>query len=157
MSVKELQYSLHAIKKLTSYINSPDILPVKNISKEKIGVRKGFQLSFDYLTGILTIKVLIDFLCRADAPEPVMLFGSTILCEFKFLNYEKIIKKITDNQVDIPDGLMVTLMSVSYSTCRGILAVLTTGTDYSNVLLPLVNPDEFKDMLQSIQVEKKPE
>lgn len=157
MSGKELQYGLHAIKKLTSYINSPDILTVKNINEEKIGIRKGFQIGFDYSSGILTIKVITDFLCRADAPEPVMLFGATMLCEYKFLKYEKIIKKTTDNQVDIPDGLLVTLMSVSYSTCRGILAVLTAGTDYSNILLPLVNPAEFKDMLQSIQVEKKPE
>jgi len=40
------------------------------------------------------------------------------------------------------------LLSVSYSTARGIIASLTAGTEYQNILLPLVNIQEFKDLLQ---------
>ena len=155
MSVKALQYSLQSVKKLTSYLNSLDTLPVNNLVEEKIGVLKGFQFRFDQSSGILTIKVLTDFLCRTETPEPVKLFGGTIQCEYLFIDYQEIVKKTSDNQVDIPDDLLITLMSVSFSSARGMLAALTAGTDYQNIFLPLVNPQEFKTMLKSI--ENKPE
>ncbi|HNY15014.1 MAG TPA: hypothetical protein PKI12_05710, partial [Bacteroidales bacterium] len=53
-----------------------------------------------------------------------------------------------NKQVNIPDDLLITLLSVSYSTARGIIASLTAGTEYQNILLPLVNIQEFKDLLQ---------
>jgi hypothetical protein len=155
MSIKALQYSLQSVKKLTSYLNSLDTLPVTNLEEEKIGVRKGFQFGFDQSTGIFTIRVLTDFLCRTETPEPVKLFGGTIQCEYFFVDYREIIKKTDENQVDIPDDLLITLMSVSFSSARGMLAALTAGTDYQNIFLPLVNPREFKTMLKT--VENKPE
>lgn len=151
MSAKELQYSLHTIKKLTSYLNSLDTLPISNLKEEKIGVRKGFQLGFNEATGKLTIKVMTDFLCRPEDSEPVKLFGATILCESLFLNFHDIVKKTNETQVEIPDDLLVTLMSVSYSSARGILAELTAGTDYFNILLPLVNPQDFKTILKTAE------
>jgi hypothetical protein len=45
---------------------------------------------------------------------------------------------------------MITLLSMSYSTARGILAEQTGGTDYSKFFLSLVNVSEFKTMLEKI-------
>jgi hypothetical protein len=47
----------------------------------------------------------------------------------------------------IPDDLLLTLLSGSYSKIRGILAAQTVGTEYSKFLLLLVNVSEFKTML----------
>jgi hypothetical protein len=144
------QYGLHLIKKLTSYLNSPDSMGIKSLEEEKIAIRKSFQMGFNYTTGILTIKVIIDFLCRTENPEPLKLFGTTVQCDFKLLEFEEILKKNEKDQVDIPDDLMITLLSVGYSTTRGILVTQTAGTEYSNYFLPLVNISEFKTMLKRI-------
>lgn len=148
METKGFQYGLHLIKRLTSYLNSPDLLEIKNLEEEKISIRKSFQMNFNYTDGILTIKVVIDFLCRAENPEPLKLFGTTVQCDFKLLEFEEILKKNEKDLVDIPDDLLITLLSISYSTARGILAAQTAGTDYSNFFLPLVNVSEFKTMLK---------
>lgn len=155
MSAKTLQYSLQSIKKLTSYLNSLETLPIKNLGEELIGVGKGFQFGFDPGNGVFTIRVLTDFLCRTETDKPIKLFGATIQCAFLFKDYDEIIKESQDHKVDIPDDLMITLMSVSFSSARGILVDLTAGTDYQNIYLPLVNIQEFKTMLKSI--ENKPE
>lgn len=149
MSDKLLQYSLQNIKKLTSYLNSLDTLPIINIQEERIGITKGFQFAFDQSTGIFTIRVLTDFLCQVETDEPVKLFGATIQCDYLFKGYEEVVKQTVENQVNIPDDLLITLMSVSYSSVRGILAALTAGTDYQNIFLPLVNIQEFKTMLKT--------
>jgi hypothetical protein len=148
MNAKALQYSLHGVKKLTSYLNSLDTLPLKKLEEEIIGVSKGFQFSFNHESGVFTVRFLADFSCRAESDEPIKLFGATIQCDFIFKDYEEVIKKNEKDQVDIPDELLITLMSVSFSTSRGILAMLTAGTDYQNIFLPLVNIQEFKTMLK---------
>ena len=155
MSAKALQYSLQGIKKLTSYLNSIDTLPIKNLEEELIGVRKGFQFGFDPVKGVFTIRVLTDFLCRAETDEPIKLFGATIQCDFLFKDHEEIIKESQDHKVNIPDDFMITLMSVSFSSARGILVALTAGTDYQNIYLPLVNIQEFKTMLKSLENKEK--
>ncbi len=155
VEAKGFQYGLHLIKKLTSYLNSPDSLEIKKLDEEKISIRKSFKMSFNYANGILTIKIIIDFLCRAENPEPLKLFGTTVQCDFKLLEFEEILKKNEKDLVNIPDDLLITLLSVSYSTARGILAAQTAGTDYSNFFLPLVNVSEFKTMLKTIGEEPK--
>jgi hypothetical protein len=53
-------------------------------------------------------------------------------------------------KIKIPNELLITLLSVSYSTTRGVLAAQTAGTDYSNVFLPLVGTSEFGLVLKNI-------
>lgn len=151
MTLKSLQYSLHSIRKLTSFLNSIDTLPIKSLGDELIGVGKGFQFVFDQTKGIFTIRVQTDFICRAETEEPIKLFGATIQCDFLFKDYEEILKESQDHRIDIPDDLMLTLMSVSFSSARGILVALTAGTDYQNIYLPLVNIQDFKTMLKSLE------
>jgi hypothetical protein len=145
-----LQYSLLSVKKLTSYLNSLESLPIKNIQEEKIGITKGFQFAFDQATGVFTIRVLADFLCQVENPEPLKLFGATVQFEYLFKDYEEVVKQTGGNKVDIPDDLLITLMSISFSPSRGILAALTAGTDYQNIFLPIVNIQEFKTMLTTL-------
>lgn len=147
MEMKVFQYSLQNIKKLTSYINSPESLPIEDLKKESIGVRKGFQFNFDKTSGVFTLRILIDFLCCNDIPNPINLFGATVQYDFLFKDFEDALKEIDDSKVDIPDELLITLMSISYSTTRGILAMLTMGTDYKEVFLPVVNVQEFSVLL----------
>jgi len=148
MEKKILQYTIHNIRKISSYINSLETLKINSLEGEKIAVLKGFQIGFNPQTGILTIIILTDFLIRSEEPKPQKLFGTVVNCEFILKDFEDIIKQDENQQVNIPDDLLITLLSVSYSTTRGIIASLTAGTEYQNIFLPLVNIQEFKDMLQ---------
>jgi hypothetical protein len=148
MDKKILQYNIHNIRKLNSSINSLDILQIQTLEGEKIAVKKGFQIGFNPVNGIFFIKVMADFLIRADQPDPLKLFGATVQCDYIFKDFEDTVKQTGDNQVDIPNDLLITLISISYSTARGIIADLTVGTEYQNIFLPLVNIQEFKDMLK---------
>ena len=152
MEKKMLQYSIHNLRKASSYINSFEALNLKSLEDEKIAIQKGFQIGFNQATGILTIIVIADFLIRAEETNPVKLFGAVINCEFILKDYEEIIRQEDNGRVDFPNDLIITLLSVSYSTARGIIASLTAGTEYQNIFLPLVNIQEFKDMLQSHDV-----
>jgi hypothetical protein len=144
-------YGLNSVKKLTAYLNSLESLQIKSLEDEKIAVRKSFAISFNYPDGIMTIKVSVDFLCRTENPEPVKLFGTTVQCDFKLFKYEDILKLDESGQVDIPNDLLITLLSVSFSTGRGILAAQTAGTDYANLFLPLISTSDIKILLEDLK------
>ena len=129
MPNKFLQYNIHNIKKLNSYINSLEWLNITGLGGENIAVRKGFRIGFNN-GAILTIKVLADFMIRTEKPKPLKLFGAVVQCDFLLKDFEDIIKKTEKNQVNLPDDLLITLLSVSYSTSRGIIANMTAGTEY---------------------------
>jgi hypothetical protein len=144
------QYGLHSVKKLTSYLNSIDSIGIKSLEEEKIVVNKSYWISFNYEEGIISIKFSADFLSRTETPEPLKLFGAVVNCDFKLVGFQEILKKDEKGQVDLPDDLLITLLSVCYSTSRGMLAVQTAGTDYSNVFLPLVGTSEFGLVLKNV-------
>jgi hypothetical protein len=144
------QYGLHSVKKLTSYLNSIDSIGIKSLEEEKIAVSKSYWISFNYEVGIISIRLSVDFLSRTEIPEPLKLFGAVINCDFELIGFQEILKKNEKGQVDLPDDLLITLLSVCYSTSRGILAVQTAGTDYSNIFLPLVGISEFSLILKNI-------
>lgn len=150
MAKKLMKYSIHNIRKISSYINSLKELKISTLEGEKIGVQKGFRIGFNNTSGILTIIVFTDFLIRAEEANPVKLFGAVVNCEYILKDYEDIIKEDENRRVNFPNDFIITLLSVSYSTARGILASLTAGTEYQNIFLPLVNIQEFKNMLKKI-------
>lgn len=147
MEGKSLHYGINNIKKIASYLNTPEVLGIKDINEESIRIGKGFQFSFDKDTGIFIIKAVLDFVCRIDTPEPLKLFGAKIQYDFLFKDFEDIVKERENSKIDLPDDLVITLMSVSYSTSRGILSMLSFGTEYQNIILPLVDIQEFKKMI----------
>jgi hypothetical protein len=153
MDKKLMQYNIQNIRKTSSYINSLEGLKISTLEGEKIAIQKGFQMGFNINSGILTIIVLTDFLIRAEENPPIKLFGAVVNCEFILKDYEDTINEDENKQVNFPNDFIITLLSVSYSTARGILASLTAGTEYQNIFLPLVNIQEFKDMLQNPPVQ----
>jgi hypothetical protein len=144
---KLLKYSLLSIKKIDSYVNSLETLLLKSLDGEIIGVNKGFNFVFNKENGIFTIRTKIDFQCRNESPNPLLLFGVVVQYDYLFQDYEGVIKGTEENKVEIPNDLLLNLMSISFSSSRGILADLTAGTDYNNIFLPLIDIQEFKKSL----------
>jgi hypothetical protein len=48
-----------------------------------------------------------------------------------------------DGKITMPDHLATTLLSISYSTTRGAMAVKSEGNVLSEVIMPLINPKEL--------------
>ena len=150
MEAKGLKYGINSVKIISSFIHSAESLRIKNLEERKIGINRGFQIGFDYSAGILTIKVEVDFICESEEQEPLKLFGTAVKYDYKFIDFEDILKKDEQDRVDIPEDLLVTLLSVSYSTTRGILITQTIGTEYSKHYLPLISIDEIKKIVKRI-------
>jgi hypothetical protein len=83
--------------------------------------------------------------------DPQKLFGAIVELQFHFQDYEGIITMVDDNTLDVPDQLAVNLISIAYSTVRGILFCLTSKSDYDGVYLPLTDPNEFHEAINQVE------
>lgn len=147
MEEKALQFGLYSIKEKASYLNSLDSLNVKEFDIGKVGLSKGYRLDFDADNGILTVEPTIDFVYRGTTDEVVKLFGVVVEMQFHLQDFEGIVNKIDDNTIDAPDPLIINLISIAYSTARGVLHCHTSKSDYEGLYLPLTDPGEFKEAI----------
>jgi hypothetical protein len=132
-------------------LNSIESLDIQDFKFENIGLRKGYRLNFDEREGLLTVETGIDFMYTDKKNEPQKLFGVLVELQFHFQDFDGIISKVDENLINVPDQLTVNLISIAYSTARGILFCLTSKSDYDGVYLPLTDPNEFHNTINQVE------
>jgi hypothetical protein len=63
---------------------------------------------------------------------------------YEIINFDEFINTQDSNSIMIPDQFIHTLLSITLSTSRGILAAKTEGTILKNIYMPVMNPAGFK-------------
>lgn len=59
---------------------------------------------------------------------------------FEIENYQRVVKKLDNNDLQIDVDLAATLLAMAYSTARGIIFERTRGTFFDGVILPTIDP-----------------
>jgi hypothetical protein len=146
---KEIQFGLVKIKELSSFEKSLSDLEINEFLINKVGFIRNFSIDFNDSEGIMDIVIDIKFVYKIEDKQSLIdLFGIKTLTQFKFINYKDKIKFLDDETLDIPDDLMINLLSISYSGTRGMMVCLTNKSDYEDLILPLIRPEEFKEIFK---------
>ena len=149
MEEKPMLFGLSKITQKSSFLNSLDLLEIDidDFDVDQISISKSYKLSFSHEDERFTIETAIDFIYPKNGKVDSHLFGVTVEVEFHLKNFEDIITWVDKTTIDAPDDLLINLISITYSTARGILYVLTANSDYEEIYLPLTDPGEFRDTL----------
>lgn len=91
-----------------------------------------------------TINFIIQIGIYSDNTKKESLCRLVSSIKYGIKNMEVLIDENDNNRIRIPNQFMQTLLSLSLSTSRGILAVKTEGTNLMNTYLPVLNPTNFK-------------
>lgn len=134
MSQANIQFGIREIKELEFFANEE--LEVSgpfdfnhNITIATDG--PGETISFIILINYFLPKTQTSFM----RSKTVTVFG---IKDFKAHS-----KFISDKEVfDLPDQLLVTMFSISFSHARALHAKSSAGTKFSKLLIPLINPDQ---------------
>lgn len=141
-----MRFSLESIRQKSFYINSTDILGIDELDKSRIRIKKEHGFEFNEKTGLFKILSKVDYV-QVENENESFLFGTSIISAFQFEDFDDLISISKDNEIDMPDNLIINLISIVYSTIRGILFSLTQKTEYEDMYLPLTNPDEIRHSL----------
>ena len=121
------------------------IFPRTEIIEERLGLEYGYDFKFDFDTdttnGLLHFKYAV-----MDPDNPTAKPKSILHCDinyiFKVLNLKNYVTEVEGKQ-KLDTGVLVTLLSIAYSTSRGIIHAKTTGNPINRFLLPIMTLDEL--------------
>lgn len=139
----KISFKLDQIERLKYFENDPkDIGWTKNSE-----LKTGFTIQTEFLIDHKNkaINITLDISCSLKEDDQKDLFGIKTRFGFKIKEFEKLLTKQDDSIVELPDGLVLVLVSISYSTVRGMLEELKSNPEYKKIFLPVIDPKSLVD------------
>jgi hypothetical protein len=120
--------------------------PEEKIRKDRIEYQVQFVTDGDLENELFSFDIKITG--KYGKKDPLILGEIVTRSTFELQGIQKF--KDSKGEIIIPDHLATTLLSISYSTTRGAMAVKSEGNILSEVIVPLVDP---KKLLESSKTE----
>jgi len=131
MAEKQVNIGIKRIKEIACVINE-DILRDENT---EINLTFGLTTNFD-VSQKTTEIVLTAVFSKKDTGETMVEIKTSNV--FTILELEDFYNK--DHSFSLPENILVTLLSLSVTHTRALLAKNTQGTVYAELYIPIVNP-----------------
>ncbi len=139
MTQKDFQIGIKKIKDIEFFIDEE--VDIKDLTQVSIG----FELKTNINPDEHTIEMVFAVLYTDNIENKTIL---KIRTSNVFLVPDLLTFKKKDEMVfDIPEGILVTLLSLSISHTRALLAKNANGTKFSDLNLPIVNPTDIYNKL----------
>lgn len=142
MESKQVNIAIKKIKDIEFFVNEQAALPLNGVLNISFNVTTQFNIEDN------TVEIILNTLFTTlEKNEEVMKIKTTNLFWIKELSEFLDTKK---GLITVPDNLMITLLSLSVSHTRALLAKNALGTKFSEFYLPIVNPaDLYKKLFQT--------
>lgn len=108
----------------------------------------GYEFQFDMQSDINEKEKLFNIMLSTTLYEKhsnvtkVELAKMKSLISFRIINFEDVIKK-ENNQIAIPDQLIVIASGIAISTARGMFAMCVKDKVINNAMIPILDPQIF--------------
>lgn len=129
-AVKSVGYRIVSCRELSYEIKSR---PAEKLSGTDVSYQYGFNLNLVDGSRV-AIKIISNVFVKG---EPAVKLESETIFEFK--PFEAAFDVTEDGKIVDRIGIMPTLFGLSYSSCRGMLAIRTAGTSLEAFPLPIVD------------------
>ena len=139
----KFQYKLIGVKKLSYFENNLEEYDFKEkINKNNTPFQLNAHILINDSEGIIEIILKLTFY-QLQNGKKFELFGIETSHKFKIKDFKNVFPKNEKDEYLIPDEAIATLLELSISGTRGMLAVLNTNQYYKDILLPLINPSDI--------------
>lgn len=121
---------------------------VVNIDQEGIQIGYGMNFVFSEEENWIQYTIRTDF----KNANNESFFTGTVLTRFGIENFNQFINE--QGQVVFPSGFLEMLFGISFSHMRAILAKNISGSKFSTLVVPIINPKELFNNLLKLNIEK---
>jgi len=133
---KPIQFRLNDIQVTNCSLHKPDQVIKKN---QNFGFSFAFGVHFDKENSEIIIEILSSIYF---SPKRQSVIGEiTIQVHFSINNFNDFIEG--ENQFAFPEDFIIMLISISFSTLRGIVIEKTVSTLQHSIILPIINVKEI--------------
>jgi len=149
MSQDQIQFRIVEIKKLNHFENDFHEFGLQEDDLNDVGIELTHGLAASPGEDAVIVKLTITYLNNKNTDQK--LFGITTNTKFEIKDLQKKYVDKKANALNLPIKIIHTVLSISISSVRGILAALNTNPAYQKMILPIINPSE---LVKSNNVEK---
>jgi hypothetical protein len=150
---KNVQFKILEIKKLNHFENDFHDLKLTEEELKTVSVEISQSSTADSENNILTLNVECSFVLQKD--KSIKLFGIKTAFKFLIKDMSQYFTFKEDSTFEMPIALARLLFSLSLSTIRGMLAVLTLNPLYQKIILPEINPALLIKSKEEIEKEEE--
>lgn len=135
MENKEINLGISKIRDIEFSINEVPL--AKN--PEEIGISFEFTPIFRFETSDVDFCITVTFFKKNDSET---LMKIKVCTTFVINELQQLFDKETGGY-DIPENILLTMLSLSLTHTRAIHAIRVAGTIYSTLIVPIVNPQDM--------------
>lgn len=133
----DLKYKYLSLLNLKWEFEEPHIEDVSSLTdnlKININTNFGYQKETQHFSIELKISLFVD-------KSNFQIFQIMNRHFFFLISDEKLVEEDDKGEfLNLPDHIFITFSSIAYSTTRGIVKEKLSGTRFSNILLPIIDP-----------------
>lgn len=133
---KPFQIAIKKVKQLSFGIDETAEVP----DAEDINVQIEQNLSFSEKED--TVVLLLNITFSSKSTEKIIMNG-IVQNVFILKDLRRMIDPKQPGILNMPDALLSTLLSISISHSRALLAQSAMGTAFQDIYIPLINPDQL--------------
>lgn len=132
--------SIIEIKFIKGQIDAPESYSSDTVKEYKIN--NTLELAFNITEKLAKSEYKVDIETISSNSNNIEAKGSfNIIFIFRIDNLEELAKLTKDNLVDLDPALGNALVSITYSTARGLLINKVSGTPLEKFILPVIDPN----------------
>jgi hypothetical protein len=139
MEKKQINIGIKKIKEIEFFIN--ENFPLVNPSEFNISFQINNKINPEDNTVELNLSAIFSDIAGGDIFMRIKTNNIFIILELASLHDPK------NNTFNIPDNIIITMLSLSISHTRALLAKNASGTKFSELYIPIVNPSEVFNQL----------
>lgn len=133
--IDQLSFKIAGIELIEYSIKQPfEVLPEQFESRYNVNIEHKVDSKNNRIIVTMSFEVIAE-------ETSYSLANAKIGCIFDFAEINQFIE---NDSIHIPEQFVVTINSISLSTCRGVMFGLFRGTYLHNTILPIIDPKCFK-------------
>lgn len=141
--MKDIAIRVKEVNEISFYAK-PLPMPIEEIQfGENLVFGLGFSFNIDTKNELFSFNTLVKYQVEG-IDDPVVELNNEIIFEIRNLS-----EVVTNDGMHINDDFLITLAGVAIGTTRGILAANTKGSHWAKFPLPILNPKELIEEMNS--------
>jgi len=125
---------------------------IENLNLAKTDFQMNFRTGFKADKKESTVSVRLKVEIQLKHTELIPVGNADVEFTFKAIGLDKLF--IDEQEISIPAEFLTTLISLSYSTTRGIILAKGAGTILEKAIIPIIDPHKLlpKELLEKTKI-----
>ena len=115
---------------------------ISSFDESCLNIGIGVQLSNNVEQELITVSLHFFYEYNNEIFPETQLLNYKGSFDFKIDNLKDTIK-VTNDNIQVPDNILITLLTIAISSARGIIIAKTAGAFINKYYLPILDPNEI--------------